>query len=234
MVLLLLGAIVNVAVAWSCVLLVDRSVKDGPSASTDVALEYDADGYVTSSWQLQVHHMGTCTIVQGIRYNSFPSGRQTLPGYYGHQPAPTTIVPGWAMSIADPAHVFQFIPKQPDDLSAVHCTVIGSGWPMRTCACTVYVDYSKWGFNRAAVLITKGGFQVKGSSSNTMDVLPYRPIWSGFAINSIFCALLLALLWCTPIMFRRWHRVRKGRCPKCAYDLQHESHTGCPECGWHR
>ena len=29
-------------------------------------------------------------------------------------------------------------------------------------------------------------------------------------------------------------RRNRGLCPKCAYDLRHEYHRGCPECGWGR
>ena len=29
-------------------------------------------------------------------------------------------------------------------------------------------------------------------------------------------------------------RRNRGLCPICAYDLRHEYHRGCPECGWGR
>ena len=33
---------------------------------------------------------------------------------------------------------------------------------------------------------------------------------------------------------RRRDRMRQGRCPTCAYDLQYDFRTGCSECGWDR
>ena len=64
--------------------------------------------------------------------------------------------------------------------------------------------------------------------------LPLRPIWLGFAINTIFYA---SLLWCVtlgPFTARRIIRRKRGRCIKCGYDLRVTSDGGCPECGWGR
>jgi len=64
--------------------------------------------------------------------------------------------------------------------------------------------------------------------------LPTRPIWPGFLINTIFYALVLLPLYCTPFIARRHIRVKRGRCPQCGYDLRGELDAGCPECGWNR
>ena len=65
-------------------------------------------------------------------------------------------------------------------------------------------------------------------------VLPLRPIWPGFAINTIFYAALLWMLWLSPFVVRRVVRRRRGRCINCGYDLRGTSGGGgevCPECG---
>ena len=59
--------------------------------------------------------------------------------------------------------------------------------------------------------------------------LPYRPIWPGFAVNTIFYAAILWLLIPGPFVLRRFIRQRRGICPACAYPM---GETGvCTECG---
>jgi hypothetical protein len=60
-------------------------------------------------------------------------------------------------------------------------------------------------------------------------LLPLRPIWPGFAINTIFYAAILAILFYGPGKVRRFVRVRRGRCPACAYPVG--SSPVCTECG---
>ena len=60
-----------------------------------------------------------------------------------------------------------------------------------------------------------------------------KPIWPGFAINTVFYAFILWLLFAAPFAVRRRRRIRRGLCPKCAYDLRGtpDGATACPECG---
>ncbi len=63
--------------------------------------------------------------------------------------------------------------------------------------------------------------------------LPLRPLWPGFAINALFYAAILWLAFAAPFALRRRLRIKRGLCPRCAYDL-HGSAPGssnCPECG---
>ena len=62
-------------------------------------------------------------------------------------------------------------------------------------------------------------------------VLPLRPIWPGFAINTMFYVALLWLLTLGPFTARRMIRRKRGRCIKCGYDLRGTEHEVCPECG---
>ncbi len=59
--------------------------------------------------------------------------------------------------------------------------------------------------------------------------LPLIPIWSGFAVNTAFYAVVLWLLIPGPFVLRRVIRVRRGLCPACAYP-RGESDV-CSECG---
>ena len=62
-------------------------------------------------------------------------------------------------------------------------------------------------------------------------VLPVLPIWPGFAINTAFYAVLLWMLWLSPFVVRRVIRHKRGLCIKCGYDLRGAEHEVCPECG---
>ncbi len=59
--------------------------------------------------------------------------------------------------------------------------------------------------------------------------MPYRPIWPGFAVNTIFYAAALWLLIPGPFAVRRFLRLRRGLCPKCAYPMGESA--VCTECG---
>ena len=64
--------------------------------------------------------------------------------------------------------------------------------------------------------------------------LPLRPLWRGFAINTVFYGVLLWMLWLSPFAARRLIRRKRGHCIKCGYDLRGTSGGVCPECGWRR
>jgi hypothetical protein len=71
--------------------------------------------------------------------------------------------------------------------------------------------------------------------------LPTRPLWPGFVVDTLFYAVILWLLIPGPFVLRRVIRIKRGRCPKCGYDLRGQPPEvgaapgrGCPECGWKR
>lgn len=61
--------------------------------------------------------------------------------------------------------------------------------------------------------------------------LPLRPLWPAFAINTIFYSVIIWMLFFAPFVLRRWRRIRLGLCTKCGYDLRGVKHEKCPECG---
>ena len=61
--------------------------------------------------------------------------------------------------------------------------------------------------------------------------LPLRPIWRGFAINTIFYAAILSVLCYAAVKLRHFMRHKRGLCTSCNYDLRHADHLVCPECG---
>ena len=60
--------------------------------------------------------------------------------------------------------------------------------------------------------------------------VPICPLWPGFALNSLVYALPIALLWLTPGQLRRWHRRRRNLCIHCAYPVADPAKP-CSECG---
>ena len=62
-----------------------------------------------------------------------------------------------------------------------------------------------------------------------VDFFPLRPLWPGFAINTLFYAGVLWMLFCGPFALRRMIRKRRGRCLHCAYPIGQS--PVCTECG---
>ena len=61
--------------------------------------------------------------------------------------------------------------------------------------------------------------------------VPLKPALPGFAINTIFYAAILGVLFFAPGAVRRTIRRKRGLCPACAYDLRGSASQMCPECG---
>jgi hypothetical protein len=62
-------------------------------------------------------------------------------------------------------------------------------------------------------------------------VLPYRPLWPGFAINTIIYAAIVWVLFAVPGAVRRRVRRKRGQCAACGYSRRGISADKCPECG---
>jgi len=79
---------------------------------------------------------------------------------------------------------------------------------------------------------TRNTWKRNTSPRNTSPrYLPLYPIWSGFLVNTIFYAVILWLLIPGPFVLRRFTRRKRGLCENCAYDLRGAEHDACPECG---
>ncbi len=61
------------------------------------------------------------------------------------------------------------------------------------------------------------------------SALPTRIIWPGFAINMLFYAVILWMLFAVPFALRRWWRIKRGLCPACGYRVGVSD--VCTECG---
>jgi hypothetical protein len=68
-----------------------------------------------------------------------------------------------------------------------------------------------------------------GCNPTSRVALPRSVISPGFAINTVFDAAVLAVIWFAPGATRRRRRVKPGLCPACAFPVG--SSPVCTECG---
>ena len=114
------------------------------------------------------------------------------------------------------------------------------GWPLRALMCEVSWEHDATTRMRVGSMQQQWAIPL-GGTQGPMAVprrLPLKPVWPGFAINTILYAAALWLVFCAgPGFVRRRIRRRRGQCLHCGYDLRGQpgAETGasakCPECG---
>ena len=218
-VFLLLGAVVNVAVAWGCALSlrfgggdVDTWTLSGKVAPARLFAVYEKPGYRAVSTTLVPNQ-------QDVDY--FVDVRQ----YRIETPVPL----GWLGEIRESDRLpHEMFPQSRFD---------AYGWPMRSLWCGFSFVLSPlprhW-----TVSDFFGGVQLEPFVPPEGDpiwhrhhVLPVGAIAVGLAVNTVFYA---ALLWLLRLLIRartlrRYLRLRRGLCPKCAYPMGESA--VCTECG---
>ena len=184
---LLLGAIVNVAVAWGCALTFwyagyRGTVRHTPEVARELSLRYQP-----AAADLPV------ALFEG--YDEIYFGRRL------------------SIAVADGE-----VPKK------LYTHVVSAGWPI----------YSMIGVFRIADNESdiRSLWVLPWEPRVNVIAIPLRPIWTGFAINTIFYAVIMWVLWSSPFAARRMIRRKRGRCLNCGYDLRGTSEGEvCPECG---
>ena len=227
LVFLLLGAIVNVAVAWG----IGATLRH-PVWSEERTFE-SADR--TPRWVLR-EYIQRCSIrVVWNFHGTWPTGDDTAlqarplgSNEYSLQPSaypPSWSKVGWRRG---PQHSG----FESNDI-ILECAC---GWPtLSTRALVVTRErlFQPWVNGDIAVeAVRSDGILLDDRSAVLMfayRILPYRPIWPGFAIDAVFYAFVLWLLFAAPFALRRWRRIKRGLCPKCAYPVGDS--PVCTECG---
>jgi len=211
-VFLLAGAVVNVAVAWGIAILVDFRAADQVVGG---AKGRDAD------WVIWHHDAVGC-----IRIRALAVSDNNIEAY-DQYPMQPWVLPSWGPLAAQ---VRQQVRQQMRNEAFVR-VADAYGWP-------TYSMWSAFAWNTAQwpnVLTDPRLSAIHIRSPMGADyalaqrVLPLRPIWPGFAVNTVIYAALLWLLIPGPFVLRRVIRVRRGLCPACAYP-RGESDV-CSECG---
>ncbi len=188
-VFLLLGAVINVAVAWGCTTI----LRPRP-------LTHD-----NSSRAECISHM--------VRYfNIQPEGSF----FSGHINRGLSYKRQFASRSASDPWDYKLVVR------------IETGCPMRSLAGAYLSDRNdqKMGSWYTTAIINPW----IADNEQVFNFIPYRPIWLGFALNTLFYA---AILWIpfAPFALRHVLRRRRGACLQCGYDLRGTSGSVCPECG---
>jgi hypothetical protein len=113
----------------------------------------------------------------------------------------------------------------PDDRSFVHVGSVETGWPLRSMA-------GEWVITQDRGVRTIMLMEFPSRDPLGPRHLALRPLWPGFAINTVFYAAILWggwLLFAAPFAVRRRRRIKRGLCPACAYPVG--ASDLCTECG---
>lgn len=132
------------------------------------------------------------------------------------------LVPAWSVVRRQPAESDPWLMLYVED---------ARGWPLL--ALRSQTAQAPPG-NRPSEPVTTWGIALDKARDSTLDslVLPLRPIWTGFAIDTLLYAGLAFGLFICPGMLKHAVRRRRGRCQRCGYDLRGSSQSAvCPECG---
>ncbi len=212
-VFLLLGAMVNVTVAWGL------AVRPGRyhywRLGRDPYVVYDRispEGYLTTI----LRRGGELILCQANETRGTSPSPEIL-----DNSRYTAMVPAWSVFKGQ-----EPLPVEPDRL--VLFVEAAVGWPslsLRSFATFRVESAEQWDTDHVRSV------EIPRLRDSWRIRVPYDPIVTGFAINTLFYGVILWLLWSTPFATRRLIRKRRGRCLKCGYDLRHAEHDVCPECG---
>ncbi len=204
------GAILNVAVAWGCAL------------GVNVVKSEEKIGGVSDhqEWWGFIRHSRS-----GAAYVF--SWRMREEGGTTFGLSPDEVVPNWS-GFKTPTREYESMLRDGEIFQAD-----GRGWPMLA-LWSVWPDPVRQ--EQAIPPRVKHGIltSLPWWNDYAPRILPLRPIWPGFAINTLFYGAILWLPLRSPFALRRHTRRKRGLCVNCGYDLRGDLEHGCPECGWRR
>jgi hypothetical protein len=209
-VFLLLGAILNVAVAWGSATTV------GFADYVEGIRAHRSSG--AGAWMVEVHRKPSAMQVHWTR-STEPAGN------YSEGESPADLAPSW---LTYSREIEMGCSRELWDAEA-------RGWPW----VSLWSRIRGWcespdGIRQNLTILHGIALPVepfRGDMSELPKVLPLRPIWPGFAINTIFYAALLWCAWIAAGRIRRFMRVHRHRCPACGYEIAEGVGPRCSECG---
>jgi hypothetical protein len=199
---LVLGAIVNVAAAWGCALWVDLSTVQSTGGKM-----YDSANHV--EWTAWVLRSPGAAFVQSVRSRTDHEGATFVDPTIKLVPAIGGIRAA-GQSFETRGYEDRYIEAE--------------GWPLLC----LWSEYRPSSENSLLVgepdLEPDGAYRIAGPPRERRWHLvpvsiPTWVFWPGFAIDAIFYATILWLLFISPSKVRRFIRIRRGRCGACGYPI---------------
>ena len=215
--ILLIGAIINVSVCWIFATRpIIRTVLEFEDGHSDIGefgywRIYHDESFgrvrVNSQW---IYEWAGSLYVRG----GLPPARE--------------FVPNWSSKIEN---------FEPSKINSANVVAEATGWPLLAMIAHYergpYIQNVSGGYS--SPILAPNGLVISDSTEKEGRILPLHPIWPGFAINSIFYSAILRLLFLSPFTVRRIIRRNRGLCIKCGYDLRgNKGGSGgdvSPECG---
>jgi hypothetical protein len=224
LVLLLLGMIINVAVAWWCEHFYGTDpFSESPPPNPGAWTEEDA----VREWWLAHRPEGFAddvTMAQARLHKGIGLDRRLYFGYVRGEP--------------EPEH-YRTENAQEHRAGRPWRSLRGEKWVRVLFTVDEELNLTEV----EALTIHRWGFSPelpadKPPAYERWPFFPLMPMWPGFALNTLLYAWLLVMaqfiVFNWPFQLRRFVRRRRGRCPACGYDLRKDFDAGCPECGWNR
>ena len=214
---LILGALVNVTVAWGCAVWLTIDVNQFPDK---VEFRDEISGPGSSLWRVQqIKRSGAMRI---LTLWVAESDLEIL----ANGNSGSLHLPAWCLS--------------KDRLNSEATTIAimdARGWPMLSLSSAVKSDAPELLENMSSEAEVLWGLRLSQDSAQISALLyanillPTRIIWPGFVIDTIMYAAIVWFVVFVPFATRRLIRRKRGLCIKCGYDLRHVEHEKCPECG---
>lgn len=140
------------------------------------------------------------------------------------------LIPSWAVADARRA-----IETDVNTSPGVRRFVTATGWPLLAMAHVIDNANPTRVFKvTSGMTITSDLLSRLTGSPGTVFNLPLRVLWKGAAVDTAAFGAGWGGLIVGIMRLRHRLRIRRGHCPRCAYNLKDQPVPGCPECGWKR
>jgi len=216
-VFLLLGAVVNVAVAWGI------AISAGPDGEANRRLRELASR--TEVWKSKQPNLSSAELdwLDSIGFEATPDSNSFQYSVRSISDRSLGRDQTGYFELFQARRGVQYLPAGRVLPSVVYSEF---GWPVRCTSDTLTLVETASG-GRPRLWNHENGLIVHDGSDRY--AIPLEILGLGFALNTAFFAVILWLLFAAPFTLRRWRRVRNGLCPKCAYPIGERD--VCTECG---
>jgi hypothetical protein len=230
----LAGAIVNVTVAWGCASTPNRPSATRVPTTPEGKMEWRQrrpDGFLPHT-QYQ-----TSDVAFGCQRIVFDGTDSDGPERVAQdRPKPVTPKQEWVLRFMQQRQPSAARREQqiawgtPATIVTDQCEELRAGWPARALCGHQWTKLDPKGIG-PTITVLQSLWSHNAGPFRSPQLWPYELIWPGFALNTIFYAAILWVLFAAPGSVRRlrWGlRIRRGLCPACAYPVG-TSET-CTEC----